>query len=163
MATPKTSASPRITCYGTAFLAEAPVDTIALKQGIASDVPQFSSPHLDASFLINCWRFLTGTMESAPSAHVKRIAGLSFRSPKTTVLYECSTDLCELLAALTPESAAEMATQWNSMYGKPNPKAMKANGRTQVRGSILMNLAMLAKQVNDDTKLMLRVDYRKQR
>ena len=56
-----------------------------------------------------------------------------------------------------------MATQWNSMYGKPNPKATKANGRTQVRGSILMNLAMLAKQVNDDTKLMLRVDYLKQR
>jgi hypothetical protein len=158
--------SPRIACYGTVFLANGPVDSAVLKRGIASDVPQFGSPRLDASFLINCGRFLTGkvmTMD-APSTYVKRVAGTDFRSPTATVLYECSTELRELLAALTAERAAEMATDWYGMYGPAKTKLAEANGRTQRRLSILNNLAALAKQTKvGETHLMLRVDYRKQR
>lgn len=158
------SPSPRIACYGTAFLADAPVDAAALKRGLAPDVSQFSSPRLDASFLINCARFLTGTVESAPSTYVKRVTGSDFRSPKGTVLYECSAELCRLLAALTDERAAELATNWYSLNGPPKTKRLEANGRTHVRLSILKDLAVLAKQAHVGQKtLMLRVEYRRQR
>jgi hypothetical protein len=164
---PGPRASPRIVCYGTAFLADAPIDTAALKRGIASDVPQFSSPRLDVSFLINCGRSYAGgwaTMDSAPSAYVKRIAGSDFCSPKGTVIYQCSTELQDLLAALTPKCAAEMATDWYSMYGRPKTKPAEPNGRTQIRFVLIKNLAALAIKGKDrQTKLMLRVEYRKQR
>jgi len=162
----KAGASPRIACYGTAFLADAPADAAALKRGVARDRPQFSGPRLDASFLINCGRFLAGnaaTMESAPSIYVKRVAGTDFRSPKTTVIYECSTELHGLLAALSAERAAEMATEWYRMYGPPKTKPAEPNGRTQRRLAIIKNLAALAIQGKErQTKLMLRVEYRKQ-
>jgi hypothetical protein len=83
-------ASARIACYGTAFLADASVDAEDFGRGIAPDVPQFSSPRMDASFFINCGRFLSGglaTMKSVPSAYVKRVAGTDFRSPKAAVFY----------------------------------------------------------------------------
>jgi hypothetical protein len=67
-------ASPRIACYGTAFLADAALDAKLLIPEVAADARQFSSPRLDASFLIDCARLLTGglaTMESAPSRYVK--------------------------------------------------------------------------------------------
>ena len=123
MTAPKSSnssarTSPRIACYGTAFLADAPVDANLLTHRIAPDAPQFSSPRLDASFLINCGRLLSGqlaTTEGAPSTYIKRVAGSDFRSPKGTVIYECSTELHGLLAALTPERAGKMATEWYSM------------------------------------------------
>jgi hypothetical protein len=160
-------ASPRIACYGTAFLADSAVDAKLLLHGIASDVPQFSSPRLDASFLINCGRLLAGklaTTESVPNTYVKRLAGSDFRSLKGTVIYECSTELRELLAALTPTRATELATEWYSMYGPRKTKPAEHNGRMQVRLEIIKNLAALAIQGKDrQTMLMLRVDYRKQR
>jgi hypothetical protein len=120
--TPKSPAlsrpSPRIACYGTAFLADAPIDTAALKHGIAPDVPQFSSPRLDPSFLVNCGRFLSGkvaTREGAPITYFKRVAGTDFRLPKATHFCQCSADLCDLLAALTDERAAEIALKWHDM------------------------------------------------
>lgn len=79
------SSSPRIACYGTAFLADAPVDSAVVRRGIAPDVPQFSSPRLDVSFLANCGSFLTGktaTMDD-PRAYFKRIGGTDFRLPKS--------------------------------------------------------------------------------
>jgi hypothetical protein len=159
-------ASPRIACYGTAFLADAPVDAKHLMRGIAAEVPQFGSPRLDASFLINCGRFLSGklaTMETAPSTYVKRVAGADFHSPTATVVYECSTELRGLLAALTAERATQMACEWYGMYGPQKSEQAETNGRTQRRLEILKNLAALALQGKDrQTKLMLRVDYRKQ-
>jgi hypothetical protein len=116
--------------------------------------------------LINCGRFLAGkaaTMEE-PSTYVKRVAGTDFRSPKATVFYECSTELRRLLAALTEQRAAEMATEWCGNYGPPKSKPAEPNGRTQRRLSILSSLAALAKQVRvGKMSLMLRVEYRKQR
>jgi hypothetical protein len=160
--------SPRIACYGTAFLADAPVDAKLLMRGIGAEAPQFGSPRLDASFLINCARFLTGgsaaAMPTAPSAYVSRVAGTDFHSPKATVFYGCSSELRGLLASLTAERAAEMATEWYSMFGKPKITQEQANGRTQRRLAILKNLAALAVQGKDrQTLLILRVDYRKQR
>ena len=172
MTAPKSSnssarTSPRIACYGTAFLADAPVDANLLTHRIAPDAPQFSSPRLDASFLINCGRLLSGqlaTTEGAPSTYIKRVAGSDFRSPKGTVIYECSTELHGLLAALTPERAGKMATEWYSMYGKTKPRSAEPSGRTQTRLAIIKNLAALAKQGKERQMiLMLRVDYRKQR
>jgi hypothetical protein len=120
---------------------------------------------LDASFLINCGRFLTGglaTMKIAPSAYVKRIAGTDVHSPKATIFYECSTELHGLLAALTAERAAEMAIEWYGLYGPQ--KLAEPNGRTQRRLAILNDLAALAKQAKVGSKaLVLRVEYRKQR
>ncbi len=80
--------SPRIACYGTAFLSDSPVDTAALKRGIAPDVPQFSSPRLDAFFLANCGSLLTGKTAAMddPRAYFKRIAGTDFRLPKSSFL-----------------------------------------------------------------------------
>jgi hypothetical protein len=155
----------RIACYGTAFLIDHPVDAAALKDGIARELPQFSSPRLDASFLINCGRFLGKlTTTETPSRYVKRVAGSDFRSPKATAFYQCSTELCVLLAAVTAERAAEIDTEWYGMYGRVNAKAPKAKGRTQWRLETLKHLAALAKQVTDsETKLMLRVDYRTNR
>jgi hypothetical protein len=121
---------------------------------------------LDASFLINCGRFLAARVAKmeAPSAYVKRVAGTDFRSPKTTVIYECSAELRGLLAALTSERAAEMATDWYSMYGPPKTKLAEPNGRTQRRLALIKNLAALAIQGKDrQTKLMLRVEYRQER
>jgi hypothetical protein len=168
MATPKLSESPRIACYGTEFLVAPPIDAKSLMGKIASDVPQFSSPRLDASFLINCGRLHAGRLHAgevvaveSPSTYVKRVAGTDFRSPKTTVLYECSTELCDLLAALTDERAAETATQWHGVNLPMKPNGTELNGRTQRRLAILKNLAALAKQANDGNKtLMLRVEYR---
>lgn len=172
MAAPKSShssarASPGIACYGTAFLADAPVDAKLLTHSIAPNAPQFSSPRLDASFLINCGCILAGgsaTMDNAPNAYVKRIAGSDFRSPKGTVIYECSAQLRGLLATLTPERADELAVKWYDLYGPQKAKSAKPNGRTQVRSAILKSLAALALQGKDsDRKLMLRVEYRNQR
>jgi hypothetical protein len=156
--------SPRIACYGTAFLAS--VGVAPLDQQVGPEIPQFSSPRLDASFLMNCARLLTGTdsTEDNRSPNVKRVAGTDFRLKKATHFYECSVDLCDLLATLTEQRAAEMATDW---YGKHRPtdaKVPDANGRTQRRLAILNNLASLARQVKaGHTILMLRVEYRKQR
>jgi hypothetical protein len=125
-------------------------------------MPQFSSPRLDASFLINCGRFLTGKFESAPSTYVKRVAGSDFRSPKSTVFYECSIELRGLLAMLTPKRAAEMAAE-RYTYEPQKSKPTKSSGRTRIRLAILENLTVLAKQAKDNQALMLRVDYRKQR
>jgi len=160
-------ASPRIACYGTAFLADAALDAKLLIPEVAADARQFSSPRLDASFLIDCARLLTGglaTMESAPSRYVKRVAGTDFRSPKTTVLYECSIELRGLLGALTDERAAELATEWYGPYRLGKTKPPERNGRTQRRLAILNGLATLAKHAQlGQTRMMLRVEYRKQR
>jgi hypothetical protein len=163
--------SSRIACYGTAFLRDALTDAAVLKHGVALDMPQFSSPRMDASFLINCGRFLAGRLLTGkvataedPSTHVKRVACTDFRSPKAAVIYECSTELRELLAALTGERAAEMATDWSSLYGPQKAKPAEPNGRTQRRLSILTILIDLAKRAKVGNKaLMLRVEYRKHR
>jgi hypothetical protein len=158
--------SPRIACYGTAFLAAVPVDTAALKRGVPSDVPQFSSPRLDASFLANCGSFLTGktaTMDD-PSAYFKRIAGSDFRLPKSTAFYECSAELCDRFASTTEERAAEIAHKWYDMNGPAKTNLGEPNGRTQRRLEILNKFAALAKQAKEGNKtLILRVEYRKQR
>jgi hypothetical protein len=169
--TPKPSnsglrSSPRIACYGTAFLSDFPVDTAALKRGIAPDVPQFSSPRLDASFLMNCARLLTGTdpTEDNRSPNSKRVGGTDFPLKKATHFYECSAELCDLLATLTEQRAAEMATDWYGKHRPTDPQVSEANGRTQRRLAMLNNLASLARQVKPShTILMLRVEYRKQR
>lgn len=159
--------SPRITCYGTAFLAHEALDAKLLMQGIAAAVPQFSSPRLDASFLINCGRLFAGgwaTMDSAPSAYVKRVAGADFRSPKGAVIYQCSAELQVLLAALTPLRAAQMASEWYDKHAPQTVRSARLHGLTQIRLAILKNLAALAVQGRDQqTHLMLRVDYRKKR
>jgi hypothetical protein len=157
---------PRIACYGTAFLADDPIYATALNRGIAPDVSQFSSPRLDASFLANCGSYLNGrtaTMDD-PRAYFKRVAGTEFRSPKATVFFECSTELCGLLAALTEVRAAEIAQEWYGASGLPKTKPREPNGRTQRRLAILNGLAALARQAKVGNKmLMLRVEYRKQR
>jgi hypothetical protein len=133
---------------------------------VSAEVPQFSSPRLDASFLINCGRLLTGkleTTEGAPGTYIKRVAGSDFRSAKAMVLYECSTELLGMLAALTAERVAEMGAEWYSMYGPSKSKSAEANGRTHTQLAIINNLAELAKQAKGcESVLMLRVDYRKQ-
>jgi hypothetical protein len=128
--TPKPSnsglrSSPRVACYGTAFLSDSPVDAAALKRGIAPEIPQFSSPRLNASFLMNCARLLTGTdatPEDNPSPHLKRIAGTDFRLSKSTTFHESSAELCDLLATLTEQRAADMAVKW---HAQPPPKCRK--------------------------------------
>jgi hypothetical protein len=167
-------ASPRITCYGTAFLADDPIDLAVLNRGIAPELPQFSSPRLDASFLINCGRFLAGRIHAgrfltgkattkAPSSYVKRVAGTDFRLANATHFYQCSAEPCDLLAGLTAERAAEIALKWYDMIVPTKTKPAETNGRSQRRLAILKNLAALAKQGTDRRSiLMLRVEYRKQ-
>jgi hypothetical protein len=99
-----------------------------------------------------------------PRAYFKRVAGTEFRSPKAIVFYECSTELCGLLAALTEVRAAEVATEWYGVNRPPKTDPSKPNGRTQRRLAILNDLAALAKQAKVGSKaLVLRVEYRKQR
>jgi hypothetical protein len=92
-----------------------------------------------------------------------RTGGLNFLSAATH-FYECSAELCNLLATLTEQRAAEMAADW---YGKHRPtdaKVPEANGRTQRRLEILTKLAALARQAKKANRtLILRVEYRKQR
>jgi hypothetical protein len=77
-------------------------------------------------------------MHSNPSTYAKRVAGSDFRSPKGTVFYECTSELRRLLAAMTCMRAAEMATEWYSMYGpRKTEAAAQPNGRTQIRLAIL--------------------------
>jgi hypothetical protein len=162
-------ASPRIACYGTAFIADAPIDPAALLRGIAYGMPQFSSPRLDASFLVNCGRFLTGkvaSMEETPSTYVKRIASTNFHSSRTTLIYECSSELHELLAALSADRATEIAIEWYHLYSyaPAKTKPLESNGRTERRLAILRNLSALAKQGKDcQARLILRVECRKRR
>jgi hypothetical protein len=75
--------SPRIACYGTAFLANLPLEVTPLDRHVGPEIPQCSSPRLDASFLMNCARLLTGdaTPEDNPSPNLKRIAGTDFLLP----------------------------------------------------------------------------------
>ena len=83
---------------------------------------------------------------------------------KTSILYECSTELCDLLAPLTDERAAEVAMKWYSVNLVMKTKAAEPNDRTQRRLAILKNLASLAQQARDGNKtVMLGVEYRKQR
>jgi len=159
-------ASPRIASYGTVFLTDSPVDTAALKRGIASDVPQFSSLRLDASFLANCGSFLSGKTATTddPRAYFRRVAGTDFRLSNATHFYECSSALCALLTALTEDRAAEIAQNWYGTMAPPKTKPRESNGRTQRRLAILKQLAELARRAKLDNKmLMLRVEYRKQR
>jgi hypothetical protein len=153
---------PSVGCAG--FLSDTPIDAVALARGIRPDATQFSSPRLDASFLINCGRLLTGTIESAPSTYVKRVTGTDFQARKATVFYECETELCDLLVALTVVRAAEIAREWYGTSVPAKTKPAETNGRTLRRLAILKNLAALAKQGKADHKtLILRVEYRKQR
>jgi len=140
------SASPRIACYGTAFVADSPVDTAALKREIASDVPQFSSPRLDASFLANCGSFLNGKPATTddPRAYFRRVAGTDSHSPKAIAFYQCSSELCALLTVLTENRAAEIAQNWYGTMTRPKTKPREPNGRTQRRLAILKHLAELA-------------------
>jgi len=157
--------TPRIACYGTAFLADVQVDVTTFKRGIALDSPQFSSPGLDASFLANCGSFLNGktAIMDDPRSYFKRIAGTDFRLPKSTVFYECSTELCGLLADLTEERASEIAMKWHDINGPAKANRGSPNGRAQRRLAILNDLAALARQGKlGQTKLILRVEYRKQ-
>jgi hypothetical protein len=171
MTLPKSScsssrASPRVTCYGTAFLSDSPVDAAALKRGIAADAPQFASPGLDVSFLANCGSLLNGKTAPLddPRTYFKRLAGTDFRLPKATHFYECSTELRDLLAALAPERAAEIATYWYTTHRPSRTKLPEPNGRMRRRLAILKNLAALAKGAMDSNKsLILRVEYRTQR
>jgi len=114
--------------------------------------------------LANCGSFLTGktsTMDD-PRAYFKRVAGTDFRLPKSTVFYECSAELCDLLATLTEQRAAEIAHKWYGMNGPAKTKLGEPNGRTQRRLAILNNLASLARQVKaGHTILVLRVESRK--
>jgi hypothetical protein len=92
------------------------------------------------------------------------VASTDFHSPKTMVIYECSSELRGLLATLTPKRAAEIATVWYEIYGPQKTKPPEPNGRTQRRLAILKNLADLSKKGMDcQTTLMLRVHYRGQR
>ena len=113
---------------------------------------------------MNCARLLTGTdatPEDNPSPHLKRIAGTDFRLSKSTTFHESSAELCDLLATLTEQRAADMAVKWHAPAATKVPEA---NGRTQRRLAILNNLVSLARQVKTGhTILMLRVEYRKQR
>jgi hypothetical protein len=121
---------------------------------------------LDASFLANYGSLLKGRTATTddPRAYFKRVAGTDFHSSKATVFYECSTELCSLLAALTEERAAEISTEWYGANGLPKTKPREPNGRTQRRLAILNELAALAKQAKIGSKaLVLRVEYRKQR
>jgi hypothetical protein len=156
--------SPRIACYGTAFLGGASVELTAFEQSIDPGVPQFSSPRLDASFIMNCARLLTGPQ--TPENHhtgLKRVTGTDFRRSKSTHFYECSAELCELLATLTEQRAAEMALQWYGMHRPAAVKMPEVNGRTQRRSAILNHLASLARQAKAGRAiLMLRVEYRSQ-
>ena len=98
-----------------------------------------------------------------PRAYFKRIGGTDFRLRKSTVFYECSTELQILLAALTEERAAEIAKNWYGINVPPNTKPQEPNGGAQRRQAMLNDLATLAKQAAIGQKLMLRVEYRKQR
>jgi hypothetical protein len=154
--------SARIACYGTAFLA--PVGVAPLDQQVGPEVPQFSSPRLDASFLMNCARLLTGTdaTEDNRSPNLKRVGGADFRLRKATHFYECSAQLCDLLATLTEQRAAEIADKWYGMNGPAKTKTGELNGRTQQRLAILNNLASLAREVKaGHAILVLRVESRK--
>ena len=164
------AASSRIACYGTAFLAGTPVDIAALKCGISSGAPQISSPRLDASFLANCGSFLSGKSAAIddPRTYFKRLTGNDFSLPKAqskaTHVYQFSAKLCDLLAALTEERAAEIAMKWYGTNLPAKTKSCESNGRTQRRLAILRNLAALARQAQvGNTVLILRVEYRKQR
>jgi hypothetical protein len=121
---------------------------------------------LDASFLANCGSFLSGktaTMDD-PRAYFRRVAGTDSHSPKATVFYECSSELCALLMALTEDRAAEIAQNWYGTMAPPKAKPREPNGRTQRRLAILKQLAELARRAKLDNKmLILRVEYRKQR
>lgn len=161
-----TRASARIACYGTAFLADVPLDLTALKRGIAANVPQFSSPRLDASFLANCGAFLSGKIAAlcGPNLYFKRVTGGDFRQPKAIHVCQFSAELHDLLAELSDERAAEIALEWNGMQFPAKTKPPGPNGQTQRRLAILKNLAALARQAKLGNKmLMLRVEYRKQR
>ncbi len=99
-----------------------------------------------------------------PRAYFKRIGGTDFRLRKSTVFYQFSTELQNLLAALTKERASEIAKDWYSIRVPPNTKPREPNGRAQRRQAMLNELAALAKQATvGQKKLMLRVEYRKQR
>jgi hypothetical protein len=91
---------------------------------------------------------------------------LPFDEPSicATHLYECSSELCILLTALTEDRAAEIAQNWYGTMTPPKTKSRVPNGRTQRRLAILKQSAELARRAKLDNKmLMLRVEYRKQR
>jgi hypothetical protein len=113
---------------------------------------------------MNCARLLTGTdlTEDNRSPDLKRVGGTDFRLKKATHLYECSMGLCNLLATLTEQRAAEIATDWYGKHRPPAAKVPEANGRTQRRLAILNSLTSLARHVKaGHTVLMLRVEFRK--
>jgi hypothetical protein len=162
-------------CCGTAYVID-PASELPLDQTLRPDLPQFTSRHLDASFLFEVHAVLLGRKIPDIEGHRSRVAaGGELTAPKamervasavrlsgnhSIVLYACSAELCTLLAALDEQRIADMSRQWHDLVWPSRIRVAK--DPVADIDSILGRLASLARNaVDSGRRLMVRVEYQR--
>jgi hypothetical protein len=146
-----------------------------LEHGVRPDLPQLAPSRLvEPSFFTELHTILLGRtlkeyVEDFQNGRVD--AGMSIRSVAhatpipceySIVLYVCSNELCELLAAIDEKRAIEIAHEWRALlWPRSQPYEPEAESRRQNRVAVLVQLIALAREaLRSDRKLMVRLEYR---
>jgi len=154
-----------------------PATELPIEQGVRPDLPQFTSPHLEPSFLINLHAILLGrtALEIAEDFQngrfgaertIRRVAhAIPIPHEHSVQLYVCSDELCKLLVATEEQRVTEIAHQWHILLGpRPQPYESETDSRCQIRAWILSQLVTLAREaLRSDRKIMIRLEYRQHR
>jgi hypothetical protein len=188
----KAQASDEIACYGIAFVAEKPNDSLdLLLQAPALSRPQRASPGLDAAFLTTCLWLLRGATERGAKDlldddgdGLRRLCGSRGTGSTAILLFACSAELRDLLSAVNERRARELAARWpdridptvspgvretsrarrGTSVVRPGRSSTRSDGRTRHRLALLLELAELASLARTDGHtLMLRVEYHRRR
>jgi hypothetical protein len=148
---------------------------LPLEQGVRPDLPQFTSAGLSPSFLGELHLILQGrtAMESsqeyqdgrvARESAVRRVAhAIPIPHEYSVQLYECSEELCGLLAALDETRVADIVRRWRALlWPSLYQDGSAPENLNRLRAWILPQLVALAREaVSSGRKLMMRVEYRR--
>lgn len=154
---------------GTLFVADAQEADAALSCPPPMQAPQFTRAGMDAASLTDVFVVLQaqGSPPDWTSLRpVRRIATAQMRPPGPRIqIYECSDELCELLAGLNEARIAEIARKWYRLLANPlEPVEREPEHRVEYRTTVLRRMVQLAQAARSTgKKLLLRVVHRRRR
>ncbi|HEY8508070.1 MAG TPA: hypothetical protein VIL32_06930 [Steroidobacteraceae bacterium] len=154
---------------GTLFVADPQEADAALSSAPSLQAPQFTRSGMDASALNEVFAVLQaqGSPPDWTSLRpMRRIATSQQRPPGRKVqIYECSDELCELLAGLNEARITEIARKWQRLLANPlEPMEREPEHRVEYRMTVLRRMMQLAQAARSTgKKLLLRVVHRRRR
>jgi hypothetical protein len=147
---------------------------LPLEDGIRFDLPQWTSRGHDPSFFEDLYLILSGRNQiqaledfrngRATKQSLQRIASaIPIPLEHVVHLYECTDELCELLAALDEQRATDIAKRHRHLlWPTPEQEEKDPSGPHRFRVPTLMQLAALAQEAKRSArKLRVRADYRR--